>query len=406
MEVKMENVTSLWDQLMKNVPTAVEALILLIIAFICASIVKNLVANALDFLKIDKALDKAEIDKERKTNLKEFISKIFYLITFILFVPGIFEKLGLKNVSEPITNMMNKFMGYLPNIVASIVLFIVGVLIAKVVKELLIPLFKSLKIDSYIEKLGFKKDEKVALSEMLANLVYVFILIPIIIASLDALKVEAISKPAIEMLNTIIVFIPRVAVAIVILFVGKYIADLVENLLEKLLVSIGTDRIANKALSASATKTSKDFSLSKTIAYAVKYIMIIFFLVEGLDILELDILTNIGNEIIKYMPYAISSAIILGITILVANYVENTIRNKFTDSKATALIVKIVIIVVGTFITLYQLGIAKEMINSAFIILLSAFAVAFAISFGVGGREFASHMLKKVETKIDSKSKK
>ena len=402
----MDYVTNFWDKLMADVPSVVEALILLIIAFICASIVKNLVSKTLEILKFDKALDKAKIDKERKTSLKDFIAKVFYLVTFIVFVPGIFEKLGLSNVSDPITSMMNEFLGYLPNIVASAVLLILGLLIAKVVKELLISFFKSLDVDSYMEKIGFKGNEKVGLSEVLANIIYVIILIPIVIASLDALNIQAISKPAIEMLNTIVIFIPRVAVAIAILFVGKFIADLVKNLLEKVLMSIGTDKVANNVLKASATKTSDSFSLSTAIASAVKYIMIVFFLVEGLNILQLEILTNIGKEIITYMPYAISSAIILTITILTANYVENVINNKFTDSKAIAFIVKVVIVVVGTFITLYQLGIAKEMINSAFIILLGAFAVAFAVSFGIGGREFASHMLKKLEDKIDKKNKK
>ncbi len=402
----MDYVTNFWDKLMADVPSVVEALILLIIAFICASIVKNLVSKTLEILKFDKALDKAKIDKERKTSLKDFIAKVFYLVTFIVFVPGIFEKLGLSNVSDPITSMMNEFLGYLPNIVASAVLLILGLLIAKVVKELLISFFKSLDVDSYMEKIGFKGNEKVGLSEVLANIIYVIILIPIVIASLDALNIQAISKPAIEMLNTIVIFIPRVAVAIAILYVGKFIADLVKNLLEKVLMSIGTDKVANNVLKASATKTSDSFSLSTAIASAVKYIMIVFFLVEGLNILQLEILTNIGKEIITYMPYAISSAIILTITILTANYVENVINNKFTDSKAIAFIVKVVIVVVGTFITLYQLGIAKEMINSAFIILLGAFAVAFAVSFGIGGREFASHMLKKLEDKIDKKNKK
>ena len=395
----MESVTNLWDKLMQNVPNVVEALILLIIAFICASIVKSLVYKVLGFIK----LDKTKMDKERKTNLNNFIAKIFYLITFLLFVPGIFEKLGLSNVSEPITGMMDKFLGYLPNIVASVVLLIIGLLVAKTIKDLLIQFFKTLKIDSYIEKLGVKANEKVTLSELLANVIYVLILIPIIIAALDALKIEAISKPAIEMLNTIIIFIPRVIVALAILFVGKYIADLVAGLLEKLLVSIGTDNVANNVLKASATETSKDFSLSKVIASVVKYVMVIFFLVEGVNILKLEVLTNIGTQIINYMPYAISSAVILGITILVANYVENAIQSKFTDSKATAFIVKILIVIVGSFITLYQLGIAKDMVNSAFIILLGAFAVAFAVSFGIGGREFASHMLRKVENKINKK---
>jgi hypothetical protein len=298
--------------------------------------------------------------------------------------------------------MMNKFMEYLPNIIAAIVILVIGLFVAKIVKELLIPLFKKLNIDSYLEKIGLVNG-KVSIAEVFANALYVLILIPVCIAALDALKIEAISKPAIGMLNSILVFIPRVVVAIVILFVGKFIASLVKGLLEKVLESIGTDKVVNNILKESNTKTNKEFSLSSVIANIVSFVIILFFLVEGINILQLEVLTKIGNSIISYIPYALSSAIIMGIAIIAGNFVENAINNRFEDNKIVALIVKVVIIVVGVFLTLYQLGIAKELVNSAFIIVVGAFAVAFAIAFGVGGRDFASHMLNKLENKIDNK---
>lgn len=402
----MENITSVWDGLMVNVPTAIEALLLLLIAFICANVVRGLIVGAMNFLKIDKALEKAKVADDKKSSLKEFVAKLFYLMTFILFVPGIFQKLGLTEVGQPILAMMDKFLTYLPNIIASGVLLIIGLCIAKGVKELLIPLFQRLNVDKIIQKAGLEGDNKVTISEVLANVVYVLILIPVVIAALDALKIEAISKPAVEMLNNILIFMPRILVAIVIVYVGKFIADLGCDLLEKLLVSIGTDKATAHLLTISGTKTEKEFSLSKIIATAVKYIIVIFFLVEGLNILQLEVLTKIGIDIIAYMPYAISSAIILGIAILVGNFAENSINDKFSDNKITALIVKVVIITIGAFVTLYQLGIAASLVKYAFIIILSAFAIAFAISFGIGGRDFASHMLNKLENRIDNKKSK
>ena len=88
-------------------------------------------------------------------------------------------------------------------------------------------------------------------------------------------------------------------------------ADMVQSLLEKVLVSIGIDKFASHALKVSNTKTTKDFSLAKVISYMIKYVIVILFLVEGVNILKLQVLTNIGMDIIAYMPYAISSAIIL-----------------------------------------------------------------------------------------------
>ena len=50
---------------------------------------------------------------------------------------------------------------------------------------------------------------------------------------------------------------------------------------------------------------------------------------------------------------------------------------------------------------LSELGIAKEIVNTVFIVIVAAVAVAFAISFGVGGREFAGSSLKKLEAKFE-----
>ena len=66
-------------------------------------------------------------------------------------------------------------------------------------------------------------------------------------------------------------------------------------------------------------------------------------------------------------------------------------------SALCAAFVKVAILVVGAFMTLSQLGIAKELVNAAFIIIMAAVAVAFAISFGFGGKKFAANTLERIE---------
>lgn len=400
----MNQIQNAWENWMASIPNVVAALILLLIAIICALVVNMLVEGAFNVFKIDKTLDKAGMGQEHKTSFKTFIAKLFSLITFILFVPGIFEKVGLSSVATPIVTMLDKFLSYLPDITAAVVILIIGLFIAKAIRELVIPCLNKVKIDEYLSKVGVESSSKTSYAEIIANVVYVLILIPIVIAALDALKIDAISTPAISMLNNVLVFVPRIIIGIAIVFVGRFIANLVRGLLNNVLVSIGTDKVANNVLNISGTKANKDFSLSRIIAGFVKFLIVVFFAVEALNILKLDVLSRIGNTFIGYMPFAVSAIIILGVTILVANYIETAITNKFSDSKVLALVLKVFVIVIGVFITLYQLGIASNMVNSAFIIVLGAFAVAFAISFGIGGRDFASHMLAKLEKKIDNPS--
>ena len=398
----MQNIMYLWDSFIQGLPNVVVAILLLAIAFLVAWIAKNLVTKFMDLIKIEKLFQKVGLEKEN-TKAKEFIAKLVYLIVFVLFVPGIFGKLGLTGISEPIMSMMNIFLTYLPNIIASILILIIGLFVAKIVKELLIPVLKKLNLDIYLSKLGFEMKSEKSIAEVLATIVYVLILIPVVIAALNTLNISAISEPAINMLHTIFNFIPNLAVGIVILFVGRFIANLVFAFLESVLESIGVDKFTKKVFETTGTKENEKFSLARTIAYIVKYVILIFFLVQALNVLKLDLLTNIGTAIIAYMPYALSTVIILGLAILLGNYIEKIILKKFPDSKASALIAKVAIITIGIFVSLYQLGIAMEMVNAAFIIILGALAVAFAIAFGFGGREFASHMLQRLEDKIDKK---
>lgn len=402
----MFNLINLWNQFLNGLPNIIAAILILVFAFLSALIAKLIVKNLMKLFKIDVAFEKAGLDEEKREKTKEFIGKLAYLIIFILWMPGFFGKLGLDGVATPIISMMNNILSYAPNIIGAILLLVVGLFIAKTVKELVLPILKKLPIDKYMKKAGVESKETNSIAEVLANFIYVIIVIPIIIGALNVLKIDAISTPATEMLNIILAYIPKVALALVIFFVGNFIAKLAFALLEKVLLSAGLDRVSDKVFEGSGTKVSKDLSLSKVVAYIVKYVIIVFFLVQAFNVIELDILTNIGSAIIGYLPYAVSGIIMLGIAVLLANYVQKLMLKSFPDSKVTAMIVKILIIAVGVFITLYQLGIATALINSAFIIILGAIAVAFAISFGIGGREFASNMLKRAEKTIDDKMKK
>lgn len=308
----MQGITHLWDELWAGVPEVVQALLVLVLAFLVAWIAKKAIIKLLQFVGFDKVLTKVGLDKESQGKTKEFISKLVYLVTFVLFMPGIFEKLGLTSIASPITSMMNVFMTYLPNIVAAIVLLVVAGLATQII---------------YL-------------------------------------------------------------------------------VLAKVLTAVGVDKWANAILTATGTKASAKFSLAKTLAAIVRYVALIIFIVEAFDILQFDILSKVGHTIVGYMPLALSAAAVIVVAILAGNFVQKAILENFKDSKVTAFVAKVIVVVAGVFVTLYQLGIAQAMVNSAFVIVLGAVGVAFAIAFGVGGRDFAKHMLAKLEKSIDSKSRK
>lgn len=367
----------------------IKAILLLLLAFITAAIVKSLVVKLFTKTKLNTLFKQTDNASEQEKPV-DFIGKLVHLLVFLLFVPGIFESLGMREVSSPILNLLNTLWGYLPNILATVLVLWVGFFIARLVRELLVPVFNRLKVDALQEKAGIQVSDTGRLSNTLAYIVYVLILIPVIIAALQVLNIKAVSAPAIRMLDTTFEFIPNILAALIILIIGCMIAKFSGNIVESLIASAGFDTKLQEHLD----EKENNFILSKVIGKTIHIIMVIFFIVESFSVLHLSVLTNIGNAIVSYMPYILASALILLVCYVCSGLVNKTLLKE--NHTVLAMVSRIAIYTIGIFMVLSELGIAKEIVNTAFILMIAALAVAFAISFGIGGRDFAGKVMKKL----------
>ena len=219
----------------------IKAVLILLLAFITAAIVKSLAVKLFTKTKLNALIRQTDSDTGGKEKTVSFIGKLVHLLVFLLFVPGIFETLGMREVSSPILNLLNSLWGYLPNMLAAVLVLWIGFFIARLVRELLVPVFNRLKVNALQEKAGIQVADTGRLSDTLAYIVYVLILIPVIIASLQVLNIHAVSAPAIRMLDTIFTFIPNILAALVIIIIGCMVARFSGNIVENLIASTGFD---------------------------------------------------------------------------------------------------------------------------------------------------------------------
>lgn len=397
----VDEIASFFRTILHGIPGVLYALLLLVVAFVAASIVKTLVVKLLQAIKLENLLGKAGVNEKSVKSASEFLGKLAYFVTFLLFLPAVLDKLGMQSVSSPIIILANSFLAFVPKLIGAGIIVAVGVFIANIVKELLIPVLKAVKVDALQEKAGIEASETASFSSIIANVVYAVIMLVVITSALDELGIYAISQPANAVVESIFAAIPNVLCAILIIAIGVFIANLVGKLLEALLAGVGTDKLLEK-ISDSA---SKKVSLSKAIAAVVKYVLMVIFLVQGVNVLQLPILTQIGAAIIAYMPAVLSAIIIIAIGMFAANTTEAALNKKFPNAKAGALIAKVIIYVLVAFLCLSQLGIATAIVETTFVLIVAALCVAFAVAFGVGGRQFAAHRLEELEGKLGETKK-
>src|SRR5690625_4126803 len=370
------SINNMLDQLIQAIPNIIYAALLLLLAWIIAVIVRFIITKGLTKVGVPTAMSKLPVveNPQQGKDILRTIGTVVYYLIFILFLPSI---------------------------------LVIGLFIANLVKKLVLKFLQSVNVDKWFERVNPQsgastEEESMSLSTVLANVLYVFILIPIIVTALEALNIRSISEPITTVFNSILNIIPNLFVAIVLVTVGYYIAKIVGNMLRNLLRSTGVNNIYSFLGMDETKKPSID--LANVITNIVKVFIILFFTIEALNVLKLDVLNSIGNAVLVYIPFLVSATIILGVGFFVANLLDQWIR-KYANSPFSASIVKYVVIVFAVFMTLDQLQFAKTIVNTGFLLVLGGLMIAFALSFGLGGRDFAKEQLSKLNKKFDKKDK-
>jgi len=121
-----------------------------------------------------------------------------------------------------------KIMAFLPELIGAILIFVIGLIVAKLVKMAVVRFLKLVRFDAAADKTGIKgfleKGNIVkTTSEIIGALVYWFMMILVLIASLDALGLPIVS----DIMNDIFLYIPNVVAAIMVLILGILFANLI-----------------------------------------------------------------------------------------------------------------------------------------------------------------------------------
>ncbi len=372
----------------------VQFIVYLLLAFGAAFLAKVIATGLLKLIKLDKVLDKWGVNEGKVGTSMSLVGKLVFIVVFLLFLPSALNALGLHEASSPITTLAARFINYLPNIVAAGILIYVGIFIALLVGQIVAVLLSKTKIDRFVAREDEEKNV-VLLSDIIVKIVMSVIILITIVQALTVLNIDAVSGPALSIVGTIFGAIPSIILAAVVISCGLLVTNIACGLLTNVLIGVNFDGIVKKVLpqiKASATKV---------VVNIVRTLIILFVVAQGIEALHLTILTTIVTAIVAYLPLVVKSAIIVLVAFIGAGMLESAIVKNNEKAAGLAKIVKIAIYVLAGFMILSQLEIASTIVNTAFVVTLAAVAVAFALAFGLGGKDFAKKTLDKVDDKIE-----
>jgi hypothetical protein len=409
------------DQIFAYLPRVGGAVLLLAVAWLTATVVRSLVINGLSRFNLDDRLaQQTGIDQGSSPFvLNETIGNVLYWFIFLLFIPLILSALEIPGLLAPVEGLINDFLQAIPRIVTAAIVLALGWIIARIVRGVVTNLLLATGADRLGTRIGLRatEEEGISLSSLLGTVAYVLVLIPAVIAALNELDIQAISGPAILMLERILAAIPQIIVAALVLvvayFVGKFVADLVTNLLrgagfDNIMTVLGLPELNLGSSTPSPVQPGLDAegrpistvqtpgrTPSEIVGIIALVAIVLFGAVTATEILDFEGLTQIVRAILRIGARILSGLVVFAVGLYLANLAFRLVNSMGTgQAKILAQAARISVIVFVGAMALQQMGVAPDIVNLAFGLLLGAIAVAIAIAFGLGGRDVAADQLR------------
>ena len=372
------------------IPNLLAAAVLSLVAWLLATLVRMLVNGALRAVKLDERLNKAgALEHESATTVSQTIANVvFYLILF-LFLPAILNALSMQGLLAPVQEMFSAVLRYVPNVFGALIIFVVGYFVARIVRQILTNLLQAAGADAFGARIGLVGNTTV--SQLVGTIVYTLILLPVVIQALDTLNIAAISGPATGMLAAILNSIPAIFGAAIVIALSYFVARLVSRLVADLLKGVGVNRLP----ALLGLQMSGERQLSDLIGYLILVVVMLFASVEAANLLGFESIALIVDNFIQFGGQVLLGIIILAIGLYFANMVHRLVLDT-GQSPFLATIARVAILILAGAMGVRQMGLAEDIVNLAFGIMLGAIGVAAAIAFGLGSRELAGREVERM----------
>ena len=380
------------NQVLAFIPNLIGAIAVGVIGWVIATVARTALNAALSKTTLDERLSAEAGVKPMSTTIADMV----YWFILLIVLTMVLGQLELDGLFAPLTNMVDKIFNFIPNIIIAAVVFFVGYIIAKVVRGIVVNLVSTFNVQELATKAGLSDEN--SLPNIAGSLAFLVVIIPTILAALEALKVDAIVRPATNMLNKIMAALPNILMAIAILVVTFFVVRMVANIVKGLLENTQVNQLPAKV---GLDQTMGETRVSDLVGHAIIFFAMLFAAIAAADLLGFEAISALILMFIDFGANIILGAIILFIGFWLANLIAGIVERSEQGSPFLANIVRVLIMGLVLAMGLRAMGIADSIVNLAFGLTLGAVAVAFALSFGLGGQEAAARLLRKFQDKID-----
>ncbi len=202
-------------------------------------------------------------------------------------------------------------------------------------------------------------------------------------------------------------FAPRLVAAIIVFLVGWLLAVLFGRVAFHVIRVLRLDSALTRVGFRQAWERS-GFHLNSPVFFyeLVKWFFVVVFLMAATNILGLEQVSDFLRTVVLYIPNVIVGTFILLIGILVAKFLEGTVRASvkaagLASANFLGALTRWAVFVFSLLVALVQLRVADDIIRIVIVGLVAAASLALGLSFGLGGVKHADEMIGNLRRRVE-----
>lgn len=363
------------------------ALLILGLGYVIAKVVEMVVVALLRRTSLDDRLARTMgAQPEQEVGVEQATGRLVFYLLMLFVLLAFFQRLNLAYLTDPLNRLITQIVDFIPNLIAAALILFVGYMIARVLRGLVTNIAAGLGAERLARRIGLNMN----LSRLIGTLVYALILIPAIIAALNALDIDAISNPATAMLQTLLDAIPAIFGAALLLTITYFVGRVVAEIVADLLTGLGFDGFVSRLGLYNATTAVAGRTPSQLVGMLLLVAIMLFAAMEAANLLGFEILAVLIAQVLAFGGRLLLALAIFALGLYLGNLARQVVLNSGNRyAELLSQLARWSILIFSGAIALRHLGVADEIINLAFGLLLGAIAVALALAFGLGGRDIA-----------------
>jgi hypothetical protein len=193
--------------------------------------------------------------------------------------------------------------------------------------------------------------------------------------------------------------VPALVAAALIFVAGYHVARLLERWLDSWLSRMNFNAVAEAGgLDAAVARTGARLDPVHAVGKLLFWLVMLVVTLIASAALGLESINEMFAVMLSFLPSLITATVVVVLGMVIGEFVRGVIlatAGTVEGVPTLAGVAKGSVVLIAVFMALEQIGVASELVSSAFTLILGALALAFGLAFGLGNSQLAGEIVRR-----------